>query len=591
MSQIYADQFCDWLEEAGYTHCFFVSGGNIMHLLNSARKRFTCIPVVHEVAAGIAAEYFNETSSEKRAFAMVTAGPGITNIVTAIAGAWLESRELLVVAGQVKSSDLASPEIRQRGIQEVGGVAILSSITKSAVQLKKPLPKSKILELCQESRQGKAGPVFMEICLDVQGSPGDDKLSDSKPVQPESKKGPTVAQIAELNLAISFSARPIILLGGGVPRNSMAQLLPHLQTISIPVMTTWNGLDRIDASHPLYWGRPNTWGQRSSNVLLQQTDLVIAIGTRLGLQQTGFNWKGFAPLAKVIQVDIDEAELSKGHPHVDLPICADSTAVLNAITSDSASIERWREWKAFGEKVLTLLPHNEPINSHSPEFLSPYDFVESLSKILRKDDVLIPCSSGGAFTTVMQTFRQQVGQKVVTNKGLASMGYGLSGAIGAAYANPGKRTILIEGDGGFSQNIQEIGTVAVGNLPIKIFIFDDGGYASIRMTQANYFNGEYVGCDRATGLGLPNWLPLFTSYGVRAHTLDARNPLSSEVLAMLADDKPAAFIVPIDPKQTYFPKIASRVMENGMMESNPLHLMSPELPQKMASQVLKYLQA
>ena len=143
MSKIYADQFCDWLVEAGYTHCFFVSGGNIMHLLNSARKRFVCIPVVHEVAAGIAAEYFNETSPEKKAFAMVTAGPGITNIVTAVAGAWLESRELLVVAGQVKSSDLSSTRIRQRGIQEVGGVAILSSITKSAVQIKKPLPKSK----------------------------------------------------------------------------------------------------------------------------------------------------------------------------------------------------------------------------------------------------------------------------------------------------------------------------------------------------------------------------------------------------------------------------------------------------------------
>jgi acetolactate synthase-1/2/3 large subunit len=589
MSEIYADQFCDWLVEADYTHCFFVSGGNIMHLLNSARKRFVCIPVVHEVAAGIAAEYFNETSTDKKAFAMVTAGPGITNIVTAIAGAWLESRELLIVAGQVKSSDLASTRIRQRGIQEVGGIAILTSITKSAVQIKKPLPKSKILELCQESKQGKAGPVFIEFCLDAQGSPANDALNSSNPAYLLQEKEATSTQIAELNRAISSCERPIILLGGGVPRNSMSYLLPHLEKMGIPIMTTWNGLDRMDASHPLYWGRPNTWGQRSSNILLQQADLVIAVGTRLGLQQTGFNWKGFAPLAKVVQVDIDEAELSKGHPHVGLPICADATTVLNAIRTDDASIERWGEWKAFGMKVLALLPHNEPINSHSPEFLSPYDFVESLSKILSPDDILIPCSSGGAFTTVMQTFRQQAGQKVVTNHGLASMGYGLSGAIGAAYANPGKRTILIEGDGGFAQNVQEVGTVAVGKLPIKIFIFDDGGYASIRMTQANYFNGEYVGCDRETGLGLPHWPDLFAAYGVRAHTLDASNPFSAEVLAMLDDDKPAAFIVPIDPKQTYFPKIASRVMENGMMESNPLHLMSPELSQVVASEVLKYL--
>jgi len=589
MNQTYADQFCDWLVEAGYTHCFFVSGGNIMHLLNSARKRFTCIPVVHEVAAGIATEYFNETSSHERAFAMVTAGPGITNIVSAIAGAWLESRELLVVAGQVKSTDLASSRIRQRGIQEVGGIAIVSSITKSAIQIKKPLRKSEVIAFCEESRIGRAGPVFLEFCLDAQGSTSDNDLNDSVLNHRVSDVTASKAQIAELNLLISSSHRPIILLGGGVPRNAMSKLLPHLEAVGVPIMTTWNGLDRIDSDHPLYWGRPNTWGQRSSNILLQQSDLVIAVGTRLGLQQTGFNWREFASLAKVVQVDIDEAELTKGHPHVDLPICADACAVLEAIQKDVAPDDRWGEWKEFGQDVLTLLPHNEPVNSHHPRYLSPYDFVERLSEILTNDDIVIPCSSGGAFTTMMQAFQQKLGQIVVTDKGLASMGYGLSGAIGASYANPGKRTILIEGDGGFAQNIQEVGTVAVGNLPLKIFIYDDGGYASIRMTQSNYFNGEYVGCDRETGLGLPNWLPFFASYGVRAHTLDTKNAFSNEVLAMLNDDFPAAFIVPIDPEQTYFPKIASKVMPDGMMQSNPLHLMSPELSEEVARRVFKYL--
>lgn len=589
MNQTYADQFCDWLVEAGYTHCFFVSGGNIMHLLNSARKRFTCIPVVHEVAAGIATEYFNETSSDGRAFALVTAGPGITNIVSAIAGAWLESRELLVIAGQVKSTDLASSGIRQRGIQEVGGIAIVSSITKSAVQIKKPLPKSEVVTVCEESRTPKAGPVFFEFCLDAQGSPSDDKLNDPISIHKILSASASKTQIDELNQFISSSQRPIILLGGGVSRSAMAELLPHLEAVGIPIMTTWNGLDRVDTAHPLYWGRPNTWGQRSSNVLLQQSDLVIAVGARLGLQQTGFNWKEFAPLATVVQVDIDEAELTKGHPHVALPICADSSAVVKTIKSDIASGDKWGDWKEFGREVLSLLPHNESVNSHDPQYLNPYDFVEKLSEILNKDDIVIPCSSGGAFTTMMQAFRQRLGQMVVTDKGLASMGYGLSGAIGASYANPGKRTILVEGDGGFAQNIQEVGTVAVGNLPLKIFIYDDGGYASIRMTQTNYFNGEYVGCDRETGLGLPNWLPFFASYGVRAHTLDTKNPFSEEVLAMLNDDKPAAFIVPIDPKQTYFPKIASKVMPDGMMQSNPLHLMSPELPEDVAKRVFKYL--
>lgn len=587
MSRTYADQFSDWLVEQGYTHCFFVPGGNIMHLLNSARKRFTCIPVIHEVAAGIATEYFNETSVKQRAFALVTTGPGITNIVTAIAGAWLESREMLVVAGQVKSSDLTSPDLRQRGIQEVGGVAILASITKSVTRIEAPIRQSKIREICQISSSRRPGPVFIEFCLDAQGAPAQEDLSDSIVDENSEVVVPTPAQVNELKSLVAASNRPVLLLGGGIRRSAMKSLLPHLNAMGIPMMTTWNGLDRIGSDHPLYWGRPNTWGQRSSNILLQQSDLVIALGTRLGLQQTGFNWQGFAPLAKVIHVDLDEAELTKGHPRIDLAICADAAEVAGAI--DVVSDPKWKDWKEFGAKVLALLPRNESTNTHGTQYLSPFDLVEALSEKLTPTEVIVPCSSGGAFTTVMQSLVQKFGQKVVTDKGLASMGYGLSGAIGAAYANSGQRVILLEGDGGFAQNIQEIGTVAIGKLPIKMFIFDDGGYASIRMTQENYFHGVYIGCDRQTGLGLPNWVPLFNSYGVRAHTLDPQEPFTAEVLELLENDEPVAFIVPIDPKQTYFPKIASRVTSSGTMESNPIHLMNPELPEELSGQVFKYL--
>ncbi|MBI3429255.1 MAG: thiamine pyrophosphate-binding protein [Actinobacteria bacterium] len=590
MKESYADQFCDWLIDQGYSHCFFVAGGNIMHLLNSARTRFTCIPVVHEVAAGIAVEYFNETSPDSRAFALVTAGPGVTNIVTAIAGAWLESRELLVVAGQVKSSDLASPDLRQRGIQEVDGVALVQSITKRTLQIERPLPESTILEICKTSKEGRPGPVFIEFCLDAQGAPSEISLNDGAKVSSAIRLKPTSDEVGKLNAALSNCERPILLIGGGLARAEMATLLPDLESLGLPIMTTWNALDRIDASHPLYWGRPNTWGQRRANVLIQQSDLIIAVGTRLGLQQTGFNWQGFAPLATIVQVDIDPSELRKGHPRVDLAICADASEVLGGINIEDDS-SRWSEWKTFGRKVRELLPNNERANSHKSGYLNPYDFVEELSQVLDGDDLLIPCSSGGAFTTIMQAFEQKYGQKVVTDKGLASMGYGLSGSIGASYANPGKRVILIEGDGGFAQHIQEIGTVVAGHLPIKIFIYENEGYASIRMTQTNYFGGEYVGCDRSTGLGLPNWESLFTSYGIRTLSLDPSDPFSDSVLQSLKSDEPIAFIVPIDPEQSYFPKITSRVLENGSMESNPLHLMSPELPADVTKEVFRYLNA
>jgi len=214
---------------------------------------------------------------------------------------------------------------------------------------------------------------------------------------------------------------------------------------------------------------------------------------------------------------------------------------------------------------------------------------KTLSDHSSPDDVIIPCSSGSAFTTMMQAFEQKSGQVMVTNKGLASMGYGLSGAIGAAFAAPEKRVILVEGDGGFAQNLQEIGTAAINSLNLKIFILDDSGYASIRMTQKNYFGGRYIGCDRQTGLGLPNWMTLFSAWEVPVIRLVPGYDSNSEFLSLFNSNKTCAFIVTVDPAQTYFPKITSRVTETGTMESKPLHQMTPDLSNEEVSEYLKFL--
>jgi acetolactate synthase-1/2/3 large subunit len=190
---------------------------------------------------------------------------------------------------------------------------------------------------------------------------------------------------------------------------------------------------------------------------------------------------------------------------------------------------------------------------------------------------------------MMQVFEQKSGQIIVTNKGLASMGYGLSGAVGASFANPEKRIVLVEGDGGFSQNLQEIGTAAINKLKIKMFILDDAGYASIRMTQKNYFGGRYVGCDRQTGLGLPNWDVLFATWDVPVMRIKPGYENDPQFLRFFNSQGTCAFIVTIDPEQTYYPKITSRVTESGAMESNPLHLMSPDLTTEQAKIYLKYL--
>jgi acetolactate synthase-1/2/3 large subunit len=577
----HADQVMSWLNELGYTHCFFVAGGNSMHLLNSARQKMECVPFVHEVSAGIAAEYFNEARAEgQRAFVLVTAGPGMTNLVTALAGAYLESRELLVLGGQVKSTDLATGGLRQRGIQEIDGVSIARPITKCSLRIEQPISKKSFADAVVAGVSGRPGPVFLEFCLDAQGAPAVDDDSSTL----NGAMSPIVLQTESSDLvrAISIlatSQKPVLLLGGGVARSSLERLMSLIDASGIPVMTTWNGADRISSSHPQYLGRPNTWGQRSSNILIQQADVVVAVGTRLGLQQSGFNWQEFVAEGKIIHVDIDKAELTKGHPTTTLAIHADANDFLEKLLieiSNSKAVA-WNSWLLDAQKVRASLPLSEAVNGYHDGFVNPFDFALQLSTICTESDQIVPCSSGGAFTVMMQAFNQKFGQTVITDKGLASMGYGLAGAIGASLSHRDRKTVLVEGDGGFAQNLQELATVDVQQLNLKIFIFANEGYASIRMTQRNYFDGAYLGCDTSTGLGFPVWEKLALAYGLSFLTLSSAWADNPQFIDAWNSQRPTLFIVPIHPEQTYFPKISSQVTPSGGMMSAPLHLMTPEI--------------
>ena len=585
----YSEYISEFLANEGYTHCYFVAGGNIMHLLDAARTRFTCIPVIHEVAAGIAVEYFNETNSNgKKAFALVTAGPGLTNIVTALAGAFLESRELLVLGGQVKNSDLKSQGMRQRGIQEVDGVDIVSPITKSSLRLNSPMASESLAEILSE--KSRPGPIFIEIPLDVQASEEAPEVSSVRIVKLcQAPNSLWKSQLNELVDLLKSSERPVLLLGGGLNRKVVRENIDLISSLGIPIMTTWNGADRYGTDLPNFWGRPNTWGQRSANILIQQADLIVAFGSRLGLQQTGFAWEEFAPLAKIFQIDIDPSELSKGHPKIHCGIEVDAATFLieflKSVKPLNFNIDNWLN---FGKKVISNLPLNENVSKNSTNFVDPYALVLEISDILNNTDVVIPCSSGGAFTVTLQAFNQKYGQTIVSNKGLASMGYGLSGAIGAAQST-NSRVVLLEGDGGFAQNLQELGTLARQNLNIKIVLFENSGYASIRMTQKNYFGGAYLGCDIETGLGLPNWELIAKAYGINFTIVRDLNKDKTRLIEAFESADPEFIVIAVDPEQTYFPKITSRLTSSGSMASNPLHLMSPDLTNEQISQFLPYL--
>jgi len=570
----YSDQIGEWLRDLGYTHYFYVGGGNIMHLTESLSRYLAGVPVVHEVAAGIAAEYFNEISSSGRALALVTTGPGITNAVTAISGAWLESRELLVVGGQVKTVDLSTDGLRGRGIQEVDGVALLRSITKIARQFRAPVNAAEFKEIVSASWLPRKGPVFIQIPLDVQAANVEPESIGEMPhaVLPVVSSQMLSCVVERFN----NSLKPILLIGGGVSYEQAVALQQRLVELQVPVMTTYNGADRVDGDASYYLGRPNTWGQRSANIILQQSDLIIAVGTRLGMQQTGFNWQEFGRDAHIVQVEIDPAELRKGHPRIDDALCVDANDFLERFVAHD--LKPHQPWLVYGQKVRALVPRVETVNQTGADYISPYDFIVTLETLTDANDLIIPCSSGSAFTLSMQLYKQKFGQRMLTNKSLASMGYGLSGAIGACVgAGNERRTILLEGDGGFAQNMQEVGTAEINNLNLKIFVFHDQGYASIRLTQINYFKGKYLGCDRKSGLGLPNWDSLFSAWNVPVVHVNRGFEKLPVFLQYFNSPGLCAFVVHIDPEQTYFPKISSRITETGSMESNPIDKMSPEI--------------
>jgi acetolactate synthase I/II/III large subunit len=588
MGMKYSDLMASWLVELGYTHCFFVAGGNIMHMMESCSRYFTAVPVIHEVAAGIAAEYFNEIHGTAKAFALVTAGPGLTNIVTAIAAAFHESRELLVIGGQVKTPDLARGQVRQRGFQEIDGVTLVESITVRATRLDDIVDRAGFVKLVSQPLRQRKGTIFLELPLDIQArSVEPDALQTEVPNVDTPSTAIADSGIAEeIAKRLREAKRPVIMLGGGVDRKTAAAILDRLAEVEIPVMTSWTGADRIPSDHPLYFGRPNMFGQRYANILLQQADVLAVFGSRLGIQHTGYNWEEFVPVGEIIHVDIDPAEVSKGHPKIALPVCADANPLLQEVLTHN--LGKHEEWVSFCREVKQAIPLIEDANKIRDGYISSYVFVDTLARLCLEDDVVIPCSSGGAYTVMFQTFSQKRGQKMVADPGMASMGYGLSGAIGAAIAAGGRRTVLIEGDGGFTQNLQELGTLARTGANLKVFLFDDDGYSSIRMVQRTYFAGRYVGCDTKTGLGMPKWQQLFGCYDIPVMKIGPGFEKDELFLAAFNTPGPRGFLVQIDPEQTCFPKISSRMTETGMV-SNPLHLMTPPLDEETAAKVFRYV--
>ena len=533
---------------------------------------------LHEQAVAVAAQSY-AMHTNNLGVGIVTTGPGGTNAITGVSAAWIDSVPCLFVSGQVKRSDIMKDKgIRQLGIQEVDIVSLVQSITKYAVTVMEPASIRYHLEKALYlAKNGRPGPVWLDIPLDVQGSIIDEKaLEGFNPVELKEKK-PDMSlvknSVKKIIRLLNDSERPVIIAGDGIKIAKSKELfLDIIRKIGIPVIPTWKAMDMIYEEHELYAGRGGIMGERSANFAVQNSDLLLCIGSKMDFTQTGFDTKSFARAARKVVIDIDNNEVNKLDFKIDLKIVADAKLVLEEILNQLNNIEikdrslwmdKIKEWRKKYPVVL-----KEYYNKTG--LVNPYVLVDVLSREATSEDIIHPCCAGTAAEYNFQAFKIKKNQKFITNHGLGPMGFELPGSIGACLANNRKRTICIAGDGGFQLNIQELETLHRLDLPVKIFIMNNNGYSSIRTMQETHFNGHYVGNDPSSGLTLPDIISVAQAYKIKAVRINDVSELELKIREALDFPGPVICDVMVIPGFKVAPKVASQRKENGTMVSRPL---------------------
>ena len=574
------------LEETGANHMFMLPGGGAMHLNdslgNSKKIRFVCC--LHEQACAIAAEAYARVNN-KIGLLMVTTGPGGTNALTGVAGAYLESTPMFVVSGQVKRADMINGQgLRQQGMQELDIISVVKSITKYAALVDDPqMIRYHIERALYEATHGRKGPVWLDIPLDVQATMIDeDRLIGFTP-KPEMKNTHLEKQVLAVIDELNRAERPVLLAGNGIRLAGANKEFDELvETLGIPVLTTWNGIDLIEETNPLYFGRPGGLGHRYANFIQQNSDLFLSIGARLNLLQTGYNFDGFARAATKIMVDIDNAELHKVNVRPDIPICADAKEFIETLLAHKDKLVKKdrKAWFDYAKRLKEKYPIVKPEYWQQKELVNSYCLLETISEQMGADEVYVSGSSGSCIDISMQTFRVKKGQRVFCTKGLASMGYGLPSAIGACLASGGKRTVGVNGDGGFVMNIQELETIRRLGLPIKLFVLSNRGYGAIRATQTNLFAGHLVACTESSDLSLPHIAEIANAYGLKTVTIRNNAELAEKVREVLEYNGPVICEVMTPIELTASPKQVSYKRSDGQMESKPLEFLNPPIPEE-----------
>ncbi len=583
-----SDYVFHFIANQGVKHVFMLPGGGAMHLVDSLGrcKNIEYVCNLHEQACAIAAEAYARVTNNL-GVAMVTTGPGGTNAITGVAAAWLASTPCLILSGQVKRSDMKGDlAVRQIGPQELDIVSIVKPITKYAVTVIDPSTIRYHLEKAVYlAKSDRKGPVWLDIPLDVQAAhiePDDlEGLDASETAAPNSDKSLRLSeQVRRTIQFLNEADRPVLLAGNGVHYSAAKEDFSQLVDIlGIPVLTTWAGSDLVADEHPLFFGKPGILASRGANFTMQNSDCLVSIGARLDFDVTGFNQANFARAARKIVVDIDPSEIKKIKTTIDVPVCADAGAFVREMITQTKLIKdrdrkewllRCQEWK---QKYPVVLPEYW----EQGRYVNTYVLTALLSEELTGNDLIIPGSSGAGIDTFWLSFKTKEGQRAFSTGGLGSMGFGIPASIGGCLASGRKRTITVDGDGGFHMNAQELETVKRLNLPIKYFVLNNQGYASIRNMQRNHFQGRLVGCDASSGLSVPDTVRVATAYGITATRLLDHTGLREHIREVLKAPGPIVCEVMVDPSQPIAPRVSSAVKADGSMFSKPLEDLWPFL--------------
>lgn len=590
MKTTVAKYIADFFVSNGIRKNFTLTGGGAMFLNDALghHPEITSIYSHHEQACAFSAEGYARLTG-KPACVCVTSGPGGTNALTGVLCAWLDSIPMIVISGQVKFvTTIRSTDVplRQLGDQEYNIVDSVKYMTKYAHMITEPEEIRFHLEkMLYLATHGRKGPVWLDIPLNVQSA--QIETDDLKGFVPDenlkSIEEPTYDEtITEKILErLKQAQRPVIYAGAGVRlSNSRNELLQLAEKFKIPVVTAWNSHDLIPNEHPCFAGRPGTVGTRGGNFVVENSDLLLVLGCRLNIRQISYNYRDFAKNAYKIMVDIDEGELRKPTLSIDMPIHANVRDVINSLLkfdyTPSVAQEKWLKWAHdIDSKYPAALPEyylkNKPMN--------PYAFMEKFFNWL-DDDEIVACGNGSAGVISFQVANIKTNQRLMSNSGCASMGYGFPAAIGCAVAEPNRRIICVDGDGSFQMNLQELQTVVHNGFNIKILYINNNGYHSIRQTQTNLFDPPLVGACDGNGSSCPDIGKIAGAYGLEFFKIDDLSQAEETAKKFLQTKGAALCEIVVDTAQNFEPKLASKRLPDGQIVSPPIDDMSPFLPRE-----------